>query len=76
METSVRLAGVCLAHPLALAACRSPLDFYRAHANVGVRLLRAYQPLLSAAADLARAEPEGRSGPRDGVIAARLPRYR
>jgi hypothetical protein len=76
MATSVRLAGVCLAHPLALVACRSPLDLYRTQASAGVQILRAYEPLLSAAADLARAEPEGRSRSREGMTAARLPRYR
>jgi len=50
VQTSVRLAGVCLAHPLALATCRSPLDLYRAQASLGKQILEAYRPLLCATA--------------------------
>jgi len=51
MRANARLADACLGHPLALAACRSPLEVYRLQASVAWRFLDAYQHLLAAIAE-------------------------
>jgi hypothetical protein len=45
-----QLAGVSLAHSLALAACRSPVEVYHAQARVASQIIDAYRSLLSAIA--------------------------
>ena len=48
LRLHARIAGASLAHPLALAACRSPVEVYRAQASVASQILDAYRSLLSA----------------------------
>jgi hypothetical protein len=50
LRLHARIAGASLAHPLALAACRSPVEVYRAQACVASQILDAHRSLLSAIA--------------------------